>query len=230
MSAGASPFKVILTGVYLLLWPALVLFLGGDWRWPQGWIFAVWFLALSAWTTLWLYRHDPALLAERFRWPGTGGQSRRDQLLVYLLLLTFIAWLVLMPLDARRFHWSPTMPPAVEVLGCLMLIVSWFFLFRAFTDNTFVSGLVRIQTERQHRVVSSGVYGLVRHPMYLGAILMAVGAPLLTGSLIALTAGILLSMLLVVRIGDEERLLVRELSGYDEYRRRVPYRLLPPVW
>jgi protein-S-isoprenylcysteine O-methyltransferase Ste14 len=225
-----SPLRLVLTAVYLLFWPALVLFLAGDWCWPEGWIFGAWFLFVCASAIAWLYRNDPALLAERYRRPGSGGQSRRDQIVVYLLLVSFIAWMVLLPLDARRFRWTPRPPLGVEIAGGVLLALSWFFLFRSFTDNTFLSPLVRVQTEREHRVVSTGVYRVVRHPMYLGAILMFLGAPLLVGAISALLAGVLVSLLLAVRVIDEEKLLAAELAGYEEYRRRVCYRLLPFVW
>jgi protein-S-isoprenylcysteine O-methyltransferase Ste14 len=230
MPPPVSPLKLVLTAVYLFLWPALLLFLAGDWHWSEGWIFDGWFLLVCASAIVWLYRKDPALLAERYRKPGSGGQSRRDKIIVYLLLLGFIAWIVLMPLDARRYRWTPRLPVAVEVAGGALLALSWLFLFRSFTDNTFLSPLVRIQTEREHEVVSTGVYGLVRHPMYLGAILMFLGGPLLVGAAAALAVGVALSLLLAVRIVDEEKLLVSELPGYDEYRRRVRHRLLPFVW
>jgi protein-S-isoprenylcysteine O-methyltransferase Ste14 len=202
----------------------------GGWRWPEGWVFAGWFVAMCTHTLVWLYRHDPALLEERYRKPGSGGQSGADRLIVYLVFAAFVAWIVLMPLDARRVHWTPPLPVGVEVLGGLLLLPGWFLVFRAFTDNTFLSPLVRIQAERGHRVISTGVYGVVRHPMYLGAILMFLGAPLLTGSLSALAVGMAESLLIVVRVIGEERLLVRELPGYDEYCRRVRYRLIPYVW
>jgi protein-S-isoprenylcysteine O-methyltransferase Ste14 len=230
MPTPPSPLKLILSTLSFLLWPALILFLAGDWRWPEGWIFGGWFLAMCVSIIAWLYRHDPALLAERYRRPGTGGQSRRDTLIVYLVMLGFIAWIVLMPLDARRFRWTPPLPLAVKVVGGTLLAVSWLFLFRACTDNPFASTLVRIQSERAHRVVSTGVYGLVRHPMYLGGLLMFVGGPLLTGAASALAAAVVLSPLLVMRIIDEETLLAAELPGYDDYRGRVRYRLLPFVW
>ena len=230
MSAPVSPLKLALTALYLCLWPALILLLAGDWRWPEGWIFSLWFLAVCASTIAWLYRHDPALLAERYRRPGSGGQSRRDTVVVYLLMIGFAAWAALMPLDGRRFHWTPPLPVALEVAGGVLLALAWLFLFRAFVDNTFLSPLVRIQTEREQHVVSTGVYGLVRHPMYLGAICMMVGAPLLTGAASALAVGLALSLLLAVRAVDEERLLAVDLPGYEDYQRRVRYRLLPFIW
>ncbi|HEX4460236.1 MAG TPA: isoprenylcysteine carboxyl methyltransferase, partial [Polyangia bacterium] len=116
-----SPLKLVFAAAYLLLWPALLLWLGGDWRWLQGWIFDVWFVAMCTSTTAWLYVKNPALLAERYRKPGTGGQSRRDQIIVYLLGVGFMAWIALMPLDARRFHWTPRLPLPVELTGGLLL-------------------------------------------------------------------------------------------------------------
>jgi protein-S-isoprenylcysteine O-methyltransferase Ste14 len=225
-----SPLKLALTAPYLLAWPALILLLAGDWGWVEGWIFSGWFLAVCSSTIAWLYRKDPALLSERYRMPGGGGQSRRDQITVVLLMVGFAAWIVLMPLDARRFAWTPRPPVVLEVIGGALLGLSWFLLFRSYADNTYLSPLVRIQSERQQHVVSTGVYGLVRHPMYLGAILMFVGAPLLTGAASALAVGLALSVLLAVRILDEEKLLEHELAGYDAYRRQVRYRLVPFVW
>src|SRR5262249_60148352 len=103
-----------------------------------------------------------------------------------------------------RCHWSPAPPAAVKVVGLVFLAASWLLLFRTFTDNPYASPLARIQRERGQHVVSTGVYGLVRHPMYLGALLMFVGAPLLTGAASALLVGAALSILLGVRIVGEE--------------------------
>jgi len=225
-----SPGRILFTAVYLLFWPALMLVLAGDWRWLPGWIVGGWFVAVAASTVAWLAYRDPGLLAERFRMPGTGGQSRRDRRIIYLVTVGFVAWIALMPLDARRFHWTPPLPLAVRLVGEVFLILSWFFLFRAFVDNTFGSALVRVQTERGHRVITTGVYGWVRHPMYLGATLMFVGGPLVASAASALVVGLALVVLLAVRSLDEEALLTRELPGYDEYRQRVRYRLVPFVW
>jgi protein-S-isoprenylcysteine O-methyltransferase Ste14 len=221
---------LVLTALYLAIWPVAVLALAGDWRWVEGWLFNAWFVSVCIATITWLYLKDPALLSERFRRPGTGGQSQGDELIVFALVGGFIAWIALMPLDARRFHWLPPVPLPLSLLGAVFLAASWVFLFRSFTDNPFLSPLVRIQSERDHHVVTTGVYGVVRHPMYLGAVLMFVGAPLLTRSAAALIAGAALSVLLAVRSVNEEALLVVDLPGYDEYRRRVRFRLVPFVW
>jgi len=225
-----SRSKLVATAAYLVAWPILQLWLSSDWRWVEGWLFGLWFVALCAGCIAWLYRKDPALLAERYRKPGSGGQSRADELIVHGLLFGFVGWIVVPPLDARRFGWTPRLPTWVEAGGALLLLGAAFFLFRSFSDNPFLSPLVRIQPERRQQVVSTGVYGLVRHPMYLGACLMFVGGPLLLGSAWGVLLGLGLVLLLMLRIVGEEKLLARELEGYQAYRRKVRYRLVPRVW
>jgi len=202
----------------------------GDFTWPEGWIFSIWFIVLCFSTILYLYRKDPALLEERYRQPGSGNQEWWDRYVVYGLLIGFILWIVIMPLDAKRFGWSPVFPLWLNVLGGTLLAGSFFLFFRSYTDNTYLSPLVRIQSDRKQQVVSTGVYGVVRHPMYLGAILMFFGAPLVLGSFYGLLAGLALTILLMARILGEEEMLVRDLEGYREYTQNVRYRLFPFLW
>ncbi len=222
--------KIIFAFLYILLFPALILVLSGDFTWPEGWIFSIWFIVLCFSTILYLNRKDPALLAERFKQPGAGNQESWDRYVVYGLLIGFIVWIVVMPLDAKRFGWSPQFPLWLKVVGGAGLAASFFLFFRSFTDNTFLSPLVRVQEDRKQRVVSTGVYGFVRHPMYLGAILMFVGAPLVLGSFYGVIVGLALTILLMVRIVGEEVMLARELEGYREYIQNVRYRLFPFLW
>ena len=222
--------KLIFTFLYILVFPALILLISGDLFWPAGWIFCIWFILLCFSTILYLYRKDPALLAERYRKPGTGNQEGWDRSVVYGLAIGFVAWIVIMPLDAKRFGWSPVFPFWLNMLGGAMLAGSFFLFFRSYTDNTFLSPLVRIQEDRKQRVVSTGVYGIVRHPMYLGGILMFIGAPLLLGSGYGLLTGLGLTVLLMARITREEVLLARDLDGYPEYMQKVLYRLIPFLW
>ncbi len=224
-----TALKFAAISAYLLGMPALLLWLGGNWRWVEGWIFGIWYAALFGSCLTWLYFKDPALLAERFRKPGSGGQSRYDLIILTWVKLGGIAWFLLPPLDVR-FGWMPRLPLWVEVWGAILLLGGSFLFFRAFTDNTFLSQLVRIQSERGQHVVDTGVYGFVRHPMYLGADLMFVGGALLLGSVVGLLVGLGLVLLLSWRIFGEERLLARDLEGYQAYRQRVRYRLVPRVW
>jgi len=222
--------KVVFAFLYILIFPALILLLSGDFFWPEGWIFSIWFILLCFSTILYLYRKDPALLEERYKQPGTGNQELWDRYVVYGLLIGFILWIVIMPLDAKRFGWSPVFPLWLKVAGGAGLAGSFFLFFRSYTDNTFLSPLVRIQKNRNQRVVSTGVYGIVRHPMYLGGILMFVGAPLVLGSVYGLLAGLALTMLLMARVRGEEVMLARDLEGYREYTQNVRYRLFPFLW
>jgi len=127
-------------------------------------------------------------------------------------------------------RWTPRLSRWSEVFGGILLLGGSFPFFRAFTDNTYLSQLVRIQTERGQSVVDTGVYGFVRHPMYLGASLVFVGAPLLLGSVCGLLVGLAAVGLLILRIFGEETLLTRDLEGCRAYREKVRYRLIPHVW
>jgi protein-S-isoprenylcysteine O-methyltransferase Ste14 len=215
---------------YVLVYPALLLFLSGDWLWVEGWIFSVWFVALCFTAIIYLYLRDPALLAERYKLPGTGSQKGWDRYIVYGIVIGFMAWFVVMPLDAKRYGWTGHFPLWFKVLGGVALLPSFFLFFRSYTDNTFLSPLVRIQEDRKQQVVTTGVYGFVRHPMYLGASFLFVGAPMLLGSLWGIGLGVAGSLLLAVRIIGEEKMLTDELEGYADYKKKVRYRLIPFVW
>jgi len=208
---------------------ALVLWLSGNWRWVEGWVFGVWWVSFISVSLLWLYYKDPALLVERTRLPGTGGESRADVAILLAIKVGFVAWIFLPALD-RRSDWTPRLPLWCEVCGGILLFGGNFPIFRALTNNTFASQLVRIQSERGQHVIDTGVYRFVRHPMYLGGSLWFVGGAMLLGSVCGLLVGLALIGLLILRIFGEEKLLARDLEGYRAYREKVRYRLLPHVW
>jgi protein-S-isoprenylcysteine O-methyltransferase Ste14 len=162
-----------------------MLWLSGNWRWVEGWVFGAWWVSFMAAMVLWLHYNDPALLAERMRKPGSGGESRSDMVILFAVKVCFIAALVVSPLNVR-FAWTPRLPLWSELCGGILLLGGSFFMLRAFADNTYASQLIRIQGERGQRVIDTGVYGFVRHPMYLGGSLMFVGGPLLLGSVCGL--------------------------------------------
>lgn len=224
-----SAAKIILTVFYLLIFPVLILFLSGDWLWIEGWVFGIWFIFLCITCILYLYKHDPALLAERYKHKADN-QAGWDRYFVFGVQILFLSWIILMPLDAKRFGWTTNFPVLIEIFGGIMLLFSSFFFFRSYMDNSFLSPLVRVQIERQHQVVSTGVYGFVRHPMYLAGVLLFFGAPMLLGSVYGILFGVLFSMVIMGRILGEEKLLAKELEGYSEYKKKVRYRLIPFVW
>jgi protein-S-isoprenylcysteine O-methyltransferase Ste14 len=225
-----SPARLIFTFIYILIFPALILLLSGDWCWTEGWIFSLWFIVLCYSTISYLYRNDPALLAERYKQPDTGNQAGWDRYVVYGLMLGFTAWIIIMPLDAKRFGWTSCFPLVLKIAGGAGLIGSFYFFYRSYVDNSFLSPLVRIQEERKQQVVTTGVYGKVRHPMYLAGSLLFISGPMLMGSMFGVLLGILVILLLVARIYGEEKMLTEELEGYAAYKLKVKYRLIPYIW
>ena len=226
-----SALKIIAsTLLTLLIIPATTLLLSGDWGWLEGWIFSLWFATMTVTTTIYLSIYDPALLAERSRMRLAEDQKPWDRYVLIMIYVLTLAWFIIMPLDAQRFRWSPIFPSWLQVVGGVMLVPSSYLMFQSVAENTFASTMVRIQQERSQRVISTGVYGFVRHPMYLGAVCMMFSAPLLLGSIWGLIiAGVALAVLLG-RIIGEEKMLRNELEGYVEYMKKVRYRLIPLIW
>jgi protein-S-isoprenylcysteine O-methyltransferase Ste14 len=209
---------------------ALLLFLpAGTLRWPQAWAFVVLFDGCTWLFGWWLKMHDPALLAERQKSPLSADQKPQDRLVMGAIMLGLIIWLVFMALDARRFEWSHV-PLWAQIVGAALIVLAfhgWTMVLRA---NTFAGSQIRLQPERDHAVISTGPYAIVRHPMYSYALLLMAGVPLLLGSLWGLVGSALLVLLLVVRIFGEETMLMDGLPGYREYAARVRFRLVPGLW
>lgn len=222
--------KIIFSLIYIFIYPILLLAISGDKYWIEGWIISVWLLVSSIFMLLYLYFKDPDLLAERFLIKGRKGQKTWDKYFLLLMTILYFVWLLVMPLDSKRFGWSHNFPLWLKFLGGLCILLSSFFMFKSMADNTFASPLIKIQKERNQYVVSTGVYGFVRHPMYLGAVLMFFGLPLLLGSYYGILLGFAQSSLFILRILGEEKMLEDELEGYKEYKQKVKYRLIPFVW
>jgi protein-S-isoprenylcysteine O-methyltransferase Ste14 len=208
---------------------ALALFLpAGTWQWPEAWLFLALMFGFTIALSVWLLRHDPALLSERMTGIGRPDQEKWDKILLSITAFVFFAWLVVMGLDAR-FRWS-RVPLWLEAVGALLLLLSFRIFFLTFRENAFLSPAVRIQTERAHRVVRTGLYRHVRHPMYAGFVLFAEGTALLLGSWYGALVGAVLVAIIARRAVLEERLLREKLTGYVAYMDEVRYRFLPGVW
>jgi len=226
-----SPFVFVINLlISTLFFPVLILWLAGNVRWVEGWIFALWFVVMLAFNMIYLYLKDPALLTERTKAPGSDNQKTWDKYLLIFVYAIAILWLVILPLDAERFHWSPAFPLWLKIVGGVALLPSLYLIERTTMENTYLSTMVRIQNERKQHVISTGLYGFVRHPLYLGSMLMMFGAPLLLGSLYGLLITFIGMIALVVRIIGEEKVLSDELEGYEEYKKKVTYRLIPFIW
>lgn len=208
---------------------ALALFLpAGTLAWPAGWLFLLLFFGFYLGITIWLARHNPALLRERAHL-RTADQQGWDKLLFPLLLLLSVVWLGFLSLDAARLHWSPV-PLWLQAVGAVALLGSFAMLFLTFRENSYLSPVVRIQDDRGHRVVASGPYHYVRHPMYAAILVFVVGTSLLLGAWLGLLVGALFMIALGRRATLEESALRAQLPGYAAYMDRVRYRLIPYIW
>ncbi len=208
---------------------ALALFLpAGTLAWHAGWIFLLLFFGFYLMVTMWLYTHNPGLMQERLRL-GSSDQEGWDKVLFPLMELCFIIWLIFMSLDAVRFHWS-SVPLWLQMVGMLILLCSFYFLFRTFRENSYLSPVVRIQEERGQAVVSTGLYHYIRHPMYTEILVFIVGTSLLLGSWYGLSFVIICMAILARRAVLEERTLRTELPGYTSYMAQVKYRFIPYIW
>jgi protein-S-isoprenylcysteine O-methyltransferase Ste14 len=215
---------------FLFVVIGLALFLAaGTVAWPAGWAFLVLFLGFTVVISLWLLRHSPGLLTERMTGIGQSNQKTWDKVFYALANVLFLAWLVVMPLDAVRFQWSH-MPGWLQMLGALLLLGSFYLFFLTFRENAYLSPAVRLQSERGQRVVSTGPYQYVRHPMYATAIIFLVGTTFLLGSWYGFIPALVLIVGIAFRAVQEERTLRAELPGYEEYMAQVKYRLIPYVW
>ncbi len=207
---------------------ALLFASAGTLHWPAAWLFLLTSVLLGPLCGWWLYRVDPALLAERLRPVLQKDQPAADKVFMAVFIMAVLLWLVAMGLDRRQLASDALVP--LQVLGFVLYLTSTLFTMWVFRANSFAAPVVKLQAERAQRVISTGPYAHVRHPMYSGMILFFAGVPLLLGSWWGLAMTPLLLALLAVRILVEERTLREGLPGYADYAARVRYRLLPGVW
>jgi len=198
--------------------------------WQRASLFLGVVAVLSAATAVALSRGDPALAAERMKPPLQRDQPPADKILVVCFLLSFCAWVLFIAHDASHLRLLGTPGSAVSFFGFLLFVGGWWVVYAALRENRFAAPVVKLQRERRHVVVDSGCYGVVRHPMYAGAVPLLVGMPLWLGSYAAALLAAVPIAILAVRIVFEERFLRRSLAGYGEYTHKVRYRLLPFVW
>jgi protein-S-isoprenylcysteine O-methyltransferase Ste14 len=221
----------ILMSVFVVaFFPAAIILVSGNPGWKEGWILSTWFDVMMLSNMIYMYKKNPTLLSERLNLRGSLNQKRWDRYLLGSLFILAAFWLLAMPVDAQILSLSPRFPPSIKIIGCLLLLPSLYLLIAATIANPYLSTVVRIQSDRQQRVISTGVYGIVRHPQYLGIIMLLIAAPLLLESLVAIILGIFLSSILIIRIHGEEKMLIEGLDGYAEYMQKVRYRLLPGIW
>ncbi|AZO37980.1 isoprenylcysteine carboxylmethyltransferase family protein [Mesorhizobium sp. M2A.F.Ca.ET.037.01.1.1] len=219
---------VVQTFVWFGVMGALMFVSAGTLHWWGAWVYIVVMVGLSLTMGVALARRDPGLMNERLRPPIQKTQAAADKIVLSILLIGIFAWLALMGLDFR-FGWSAA-PVWVQAVGMLVLLVGIWICYLTMLENSFAAPVVKIQDERGQKVITTGPYGYVRHPMYAGAILYFAGTALVLGSWWGLALVLVFIILLAIRTFIEEKTLRTGLRGYDDYAARVRYKLIPMVW
>jgi protein-S-isoprenylcysteine O-methyltransferase Ste14 len=205
---------------------AMLFVSAGTLRYWEGWLFLVVFMSVITLSTLSLMKNDPALLERRMKSGPTAEKRGPQKIIMWCMVVSFLAIFVVSGFD-HRLGWSHA-PMVVPVIGECMIVLSFVVFDLVFRANTFASATIEI-AEGQ-KVISTGPYGLVRHPMYSGALVFLLGIPLALGSFGAVLICVSLLPLLIWRIVDEEKLLDKQLEGYTEYCAKVKYRLIPGIY
>jgi protein-S-isoprenylcysteine O-methyltransferase Ste14 len=205
---------------------ALLFGAAGTTQYWQAWVYVAIFLGASILTTLYLMKRDPALLARRMRGGPMFEKEGTQRIIMVFISLGFIAVLVVPALD-HRFGWS-TVPVWGVVLGDILVAIGFYLIFLVYRANTFTSATIEVAADQ--KVISTGPYAIVRHPMYASGSLYMLGTPLALGSYWSFLALAAMAPFLLWRVLDEERILTRDLPGYAEYRQRVRHRLVPFIW
>jgi protein-S-isoprenylcysteine O-methyltransferase Ste14 len=220
---------VVQTIVWFGFMGAIIFSAAGTIDYAGGWLYLGERVALSGVLGLHGARVDPGLLKERLKPPIQKDQPLADKLVLIPVLLLMFGGMGFMAADAARWHWS-MMPPSVQRAGCGLLLAAILFMYWTMRANTFAAPVVKIQKDRGQAVITTGPYAIVRHPLYFGALFYIAGTSLVLGSWWGLATVPILALLLGIRIGIEEKALRMGLEGYDDYARRVRWRLVPLIW
>ncbi len=195
-------------------------------RYWQGWVCLVIFFASAVGITVYLARKNPALLTRRIKAGAKAESARIQKVIQFFAAIAFVSLFVLSALD-HRFGWS-RVPFALEIAGDILIALGFAFVFWVFKVNSFTSGVIEVAPGQQ--VITYGPYAIVRHPMYLGSLVMLFGIPLSLGSFWGLLTIFFMATVIILRLLDEERFLAKSLEGYGAYIKQVRYRLAPFVW
>lgn len=221
-------FLIIFRIIYFIaVFMALLFLPAGTLNWPEAWIFITLYFVIVLFFFLWMRIKDPGLYKERTSRNINTKPFDRVILAVYSAVLA--GMMVLIGFDAVRFRWSHV-PVLIKIAAFAGFIPVSFVFFAVISHNSFLSQTVRIQSERGHRVCTSGPYRIVRHPMYVAIIWFVFLVPLALGSYFGLIGSMLVAALFILRTALEDKTLQAELTGYKQYSEKVRYRLIPGIW
>jgi protein-S-isoprenylcysteine O-methyltransferase Ste14 len=224
-----TPRVIVQMLFFVVFIPFLPLLLSGRWDWWEAWAYAIISILSFAISRMLVARRYPDLIAERARYMQHENAQPWDKRLAPFLGLGGILVMLVAGLDTL-FDWSPPFSLPLKILSLIILLAGYVLGSYALIENRFFSGMVRLQTDRGHQVVSSGPYRWIRHPGYAGALLTYLATPIFLDSSWAFLPTGFIIVLFVIRTALEDRFLYDELAGYRDYARRVQYRLLPGIW
>ncbi len=219
--------RTVLGFAFLMLVLALALFVpAGSLRFWQAQVYLADFAVCTILITAYLIKYDRELLAGRVKAGPVAETQRAQQIIQSLASLLFIGLFIISGLDFR-FGWSNVLP-ILSLIADGFVALGFFIVFLAFRENSYSRATIDVSAEQ--RVITSGPYRVVRHPLYAGASVLIFFTPIALGSWVAVPFAISLILVVVARLLDEERFLSANLSGYEEYRQKVCYRLIPFIW
>ena len=224
-------FKLILSIIIQIVVFGILLFLPAETlMWWHAWVFLVVVFVSMSVTIASIFPSNKAILEERLKPLMQKGQPLADKVIVVLFAVMFYCLIAFIPLDVFRFHLMGKPGTLVSSLGLLLFVAGWWVISLALKVNPFAGPVLKHQKERHQTVIYTGVYGIVRHPMYAGSVPMMVGISLWLESYAAALLASVPSVLLVLRIFIEEQFLKQELGGYEAYTEKVRYRMIPFLW
>ena len=224
-------FKLILGIILQVAILGTLLFLpAGTFRWWRAWVFLGVYSVIGIVATAALFPGHQDLLEERFKVFHQKDQPLADKIILVMLIAIFLGIFVFIPLDIFRYHLLGRPGHLISSAGLAMFLLGFWINYLALRENPFAAPVIKHITERRQRVIDTGVYAVVRHPMYAGAIPLFIGIPLWLESYAAALLASAVFIILIARIHLEEEFLKRELEGYDAYKERVRYRLIPYIW
>ena len=216
----------VVAGRIIMIIPMLMLFFflpAGTWNYWQAWVYMGVLITPMFFAMIYLIKKDPELLERRMRLK----EKRSEQRLIVKVSRVFFLLAFILPGFDKRFSWSDV-PIGLVIASDICILIGYLIIFRVMQINTFASRVIEVANEQ--KVIDTDLYSIVRHPMYVGAILLYVASPLALGSYWAVLPAIVIIPIIVVRIKDEEAALDKDLAGYLEYKQRTKYRLIPFIW
>ncbi len=214
------------SAILILTWGLIIFLPAWTLNYWQGWIYFLIFSLISLIGTWYFMKKDPKLIERRLH-PGPAAEKEKSQKIIQSVIMALSFLLIIGPGLDRHFGWSKV-PAVIVIVSNIIFASGYLIIFRVFRENSFASSIIEV--DKEQKVISTGPYAIVRHPMYSGAILWFLFSPLAMGSYYIIPVAVMICAMLAVRIIYEEKYLLQNLSGYKEYCGRVRYRLIPFIW